>query len=60
MSTLLSICIPTFNRSHKVCRLLDFVHDELLLISNADIEIIVADNASDDDTYSREIGRAHV
>lgn len=43
----LSICIPTYNRSDKCLRLVN----EILKSSNQNIEIIVSDNCSTDDTF---------
>jgi len=47
-SPLLSICIPTFNRHHNLLRQLEFLKSEVDGIS--DIEVIVSDNCSTDDT----------
>ena len=51
---LLSICIPTYNRCDKVLALLRFLSSELennVFVN--DIEIIVSDNCSTDDTKDR-------
>ena len=46
----LSICIPTFNRSPYLCKTLDAIVSEPLFQKTDEIEIIVSDNASTDDT----------
>lgn len=48
----LSIAIPTYNRSKKLVKLLDFIEKELKSIysTNCKIEIIISDNASSDNT----------
>lgn len=48
----LSICIPTFNRSPYLCKTLDAIVSEPLFQETDEIEIIVSDNASTDDTPS--------
>lgn len=45
---LLAICIPTWNRAPQLRRLLTRLHDELG--DDGDIVVLVADNASDDET----------
>ena len=47
---LLSICIPTYNRCDKVLSLLRFVMEEVKPAS--DIEVIVSDNCSTDNTQT--------
>lgn len=49
----LTICIPTFNRPHKVIKLLNFLYYENKKIdsSKLHIEIILGDNSSDDLTF---------
>lgn len=44
--TALSFCIPTYNRSQSVCRLVT----DILACRDADIEVVVLDNGSTDDT----------
>jgi glycosyltransferase involved in cell wall biosynthesis len=46
MSVLLSICIPTYNRSRTLAETLS----ELISFKNTEIEIIVSDNSSPDET----------
>jgi len=46
METLLSICIPTYNRGDKLKRLLTFLQHEIL----DDVEVIVSNNCSVDGT----------
>ena len=45
---LLTIAIPTFNRSHYLRELLDALEPQLA--QHADVEVLVSDNASADDT----------
>ena len=45
---LLTIAVPTFNRSHYLRDLLDSVAPQVA--ANADVELLVSDNASEDDT----------
>ena len=53
MSTpFLSICIPTFNRSPYLCKTLDAIVSEPSFQETDEIEIVVSDNASTDDTPS--------
>lgn len=48
---LLSICIPTYNRSQRVISLLQFLREELNNNPySEDIEVIVSDNCSSDNT----------
>ncbi len=50
-SILLTIAIPTYNRSHKLAELLQFLDSELLESPcSSMVEILVSDNHSDDDT----------
>lgn len=46
-SPLVSVIVPTWNRSNIIARVLD----SILVQSFSNLEIIVGDNASDDDTY---------
>ena len=45
---LISICIPTFNRCNKVYKLVN----DILLCPNQEIEVVVLDNCSTDETAS--------
>lgn len=47
---LLSICIPTWNRSKILSMSLDCFRKQLSSIDSSEIEIFVSDNCSDDDT----------
>ena len=47
---LLSICIPTWNRSKILSISLTSFREQLTSIDSSEIEIFVSDNASDDDT----------
>lgn len=47
----LSICIPTYNRRSKALLQFDRVVSQLLEFSSEEIELIISDNASSDDTY---------
>lgn len=47
---LLSICIPTWNRSKILSISLKSFQEQLASIDSSEIEIFVSDNASDDDT----------
>lgn len=47
---LLSISIPTFNRSSYLSDTLEQIYSELLACVSIDIEVLVSDNASQDDT----------
>jgi glycosyltransferase involved in cell wall biosynthesis len=49
MSFIVSICIPTFNRSLNINNLLQQLH-ELVKVNRHDIEICISDNCSTDDT----------
>ena len=53
MSKLLTIGIPTYNRSSKLAKLLYFLEDEIYA-SNCEsaVEVIVSDNCSSDNTES--------
>jgi abequosyltransferase len=46
MAPLLSICIPTYNRARCLAALLDSIHAQ----KTDEVEIIVSDKASTDDT----------
>ena len=51
--TRLSICIPTFNRAHTLGRLLEALQRELADPRlTANIQIVISDNASSDDTQT--------
>jgi len=50
---LLSICVPTYNRCEKLNRQLNFILNEISDLKN--IELIVSDNASVDETRFLEI-----
>lgn len=53
MPPLLSICIPTYNRSHLLCHLLRCLGREYSGLSEqGEVEIIVSDNCSEDGTPS--------
>ncbi|PMG94756.1 glycosyltransferase family 2 protein [Vibrio breoganii] len=47
MSEIITVCIPTFNRSEKLVKALASV----LSVSHSDLRVIVYDNCSDDDTW---------
>lgn len=47
---LLSICIPTWNRAKFLRISLESIKAELQNVDNSEIEILVSDNCSDDDT----------
>ncbi len=49
MNPLLSICIPTYNRSVLLKQLLASIHENLLNLDN--VEVIVSDNNSTDNTH---------
>lgn len=49
---LLSICIPTYNRCGKVLSLLRFIVEEVKSFSTEEVEIIVSDNCSTDNTQA--------
>lgn len=52
MKPILSIAIPTYNRADKLKRLLDIVDGQIRSANLVDqIEVLVSDNASIDDTY---------
>lgn len=50
MTKLLRIGIPTYNRGKLVLKLLEYIKGELNLFLTTEIEIVVSDNASEDDT----------
>ncbi|NTU69602.1 glycosyltransferase family 2 protein [bacterium] len=47
---LLSICIPTYNRSKIIKEKLNLLISEEVFQNNNDIEIVISDNCSIDDT----------
>lgn len=47
---LLTICIPTYNRAQHVQKLLVYLTGTILPLGNDDIEVIVVNNCSKDDT----------
>jgi abequosyltransferase len=49
MKTLLAVCIPTFNRAEQLDRQLGWLAEEIVGFE-ADCEIIISDNCSDDQT----------
>ncbi|MFH1062513.1 MAG: glycosyltransferase family 2 protein [Candidatus Omnitrophota bacterium] len=52
MRPILSIAIPTYNRANKLKRLLELLQDQIRAANLVDqIEVLVSDNASIDDTY---------
>ena len=51
---LLSICIPTWNRSKILSMSLDCFRKQLSSIDLSEIELFVSDNCSDDDTSAHE------
>ena len=48
---LLSICIPTYNRSKYLKELLDVIHKQSIDFAE-EVEVVISDNASTDDTSS--------
>ena len=50
---ILSIYIPTYNRSKRVVKQLNFIIDEMKDVDIDDIEVIVNDNCSTDDTEEK-------
>lgn len=48
---ILSICIPTYNRRSHIKRQLDFFVKEMNSINDANVEIIISNNASEDGTH---------
>lgn len=52
MNKLLSICVPTYNRLEKIKSQIQFLIKEGVE-TNKDVEVIVSDNASPDETYDR-------
>ncbi|QXF36024.1 hypothetical protein CE143_24710 [Photorhabdus luminescens] len=46
----ISICIPTFNRAHTLRSLLSSIESEINSLQYYQIEIVISDNASTDDT----------
>lgn len=49
-STLLTICIPSYNRGNRVNSLVSFILDNILEKHGSEIELIVVNNCSTDDT----------
>lgn len=47
----LSICIPTYNRKEKVLAQINRIFGSGILDNNNQIELVVSDNCSDDNTY---------
>ena len=47
----LSICIPTFNRREKVLAQTDRIVKTGILAENQQVELVISDNNSDDNTY---------
>ncbi len=50
---LLTIAIPTYNRSSKLIRLLEILLDEINLNNLPEVKIIISDNCSTDDTETK-------
>lgn len=48
----LSICIPTFNRSQYLRLTLESITNQELFQNSDEIEIVISDNCSSDDTQS--------
>ena len=46
----LSICIPTFNRAHLLLVTLESIISQIRFIESDDVQIVISDNNSDDDT----------
>ena len=55
---LLSICIPTRNRSPLLSKMLENIVSLPTFLGSDEIEVVISDNASDDDT--REVAMRHV
>jgi glycosyltransferase involved in cell wall biosynthesis len=51
-SPLLTICIPTYNRSKYLKKTLDSIVNQKIFIESNKVEIVISDNASTDDTRS--------
>lgn len=49
---LLSLCIPTFNRGSFLKKTLESITCQSAFIETREVEIVIADNCSDDDTQS--------
>lgn len=47
---ILSICIPTYNRAYKLKKLLYFLDNEIRTANIGEIELLIGDNCSTDDT----------
>ena len=50
MQPLLSICIPTFQRADKLRQTLNTITRQTCFTETSDIEIVISDNASNDNT----------
>lgn len=55
-SPILSICIPTFNRAPFLQQTLDSIVAQAAFRDTGDIEVVISDNCSDDNT--RDVGEA--
>ena len=55
---ILSICIPTYNRAEKLKKSLGIICDQLYYIDSNDVELVVSDNCSQDDT--REVVKSFI
>ncbi len=51
-SPILSICIPTYNRAEYLARTLDSIIAQPRFQSTGDVEVIISDNCSTDDTQN--------
>lgn len=49
--SLLSLCVPTFNHAHELRKMLESVVGLPVFRETDDIEVVISDNASCDDTY---------
>jgi glycosyltransferase involved in cell wall biosynthesis len=49
-SPLLTICIPTFNRSKYLKKTLDSIVKQKIFIESNQVQVVISDNASSDDT----------
>lgn len=52
MKPLISICIPTFNRSFYLNKTLETIVTQRIFIETSLIEIVISDNKSSDDTFN--------
>jgi len=57
---LLSICIPTFNRSKYLKETLNSIVSQNIFLNSNKIEIIISDNCSNDDTESISMGYVNI